>query len=61
MSKYTEGFPTNFPKWNERYPCPTEVTLYMSSIAIKKASKSWPMPPEPDFERIFKEYAIAQL
>ncbi len=60
MAKYLENFPKKFPAWNENYPCPTEITLYRSAVAMKRAKKDFPLPPEPDFKRIFKEYNDAQ-
>lgn len=60
MSKYLEGWPKLFPKWNEKYPCPTEVTLYRSAVTMLKYNKAFPLPPKPDWERIWKEYNAAQ-
>tara|TARA_R100000544_G_scaffold35805_1_gene23421 strand:- start:349 stop:534 length:186 start_codon:yes stop_codon:yes gene_type:complete len=58
--KGTENIPKRLPKWNERYPCPTSVTLYMSGLAMRRMSKKFELPPEPDWAKIIKDYRAAQ-
>lgn len=54
------NWPKTMPKWNEKYPCPQEVTLYKSAVAMTGIKKDFPIPPFPNFKRIFKEYQDAQ-
>ena len=60
MAKYNENFPKKFPAWNKNYPCPTEITLYITAHILKRYNRQTIAPPLPDFKRIFKEYNDAQ-
>ena len=60
MSKHFDNWPKKYPKWNDKYPCPAEVTLYRSAVAMLKYNKSFQLPPEPDWDRIWREYQAAQ-
>jgi len=60
MSKLLENWPKRLPKWNEKYPCPVEVTLYRSAVSMRSLSKNFQLPPEPNWDRIWKEYNAAQ-
>ena len=60
MAKYNENFPKTFPKWNENYPCPNEITLYITAHILKRYNRQTPTPALPDFKRIFIEYNDAQ-
>ena len=53
-------FPKTMPRWNDKYPCPTSITLYLSAVAMRKVFKKFPMPDFPNFNKIFKEYNDAQ-
>ena len=55
-----EGWPKNMPKWNDKFPCPKEVTLYKSAVSMLGFKKDFPIPPFPNFELIFKQYQDAQ-
>jgi hypothetical protein len=48
------------PKWNEKFPCPTSITLYKSAVAMRQIKKDFPIPPFPNFKQIFKDYKDAQ-
>jgi hypothetical protein len=55
-----QDWPKTMPKWNEKYPCPKEVTLYLSAVAMRQFKKDFPIPPFPNFKQIFKQYQDAQ-
>lgn len=46
------------PRWSEDFPCPTSVTLYLSGLACRRYNKSFVMPEEPDWKKIWKDYRI---
>jgi len=54
------NWPNTMPKWNEKFPCPTAITLYKSAVAMRQIKKDFPIPAFPNFEQIFKEYNDAQ-
>lgn len=47
--------PKKLPKWTARFPCPSEVTLYLSAKAMRANSKKFTMPPPPDWPRIIED------
>ena len=51
-----ENIPSRLPKWDEKYPCPIEVTLYISALAVNRMSRGFRIPPEPNWPKIFNEY-----
>lgn len=51
-----DRIPKRKPKWDAKYPCPKEITLYRSAISMRSFKKDFPIPSEPDWDRIFKEY-----
>jgi len=53
-------WPKTMPKWNDKYPCPKEITLYLSAVAMRQIKKDFPIPKFPNFKQIFKEYNDAQ-
>jgi len=53
-------WPKTMPKWNKKFPCPKEVTLYKSAVAMLGIKKDFPIPPHPNFKQIFKDHNDAQ-
>ena len=53
-------WPKAMPKWNDKFPCPTAITLYKSAVAMRGIKQDFPIPPFPNFKQIFKDYQDAQ-